>query len=641
MQNILNDLVETLKKDDRFVVEGQLVKNKVVELALTLDPGLLKLLLTNKAMKKHFFQDIEGVLIFDKVEFQRFVSNKQFLPDSYTAFKNKIGLTARGEYLTESKEVVLAWPYKDCVLEGGQTKDDKTRKEIFWNTTLAPDEIDRLLSPKVLTNFKSRHRKDAGTVRAVSLKDNLIIEGNNLLSLVSLGKVYASRIKLIYIDPPYNTQGDANTFLYNNSFNHSSWLTFMHTRLQLAKGLLTKDGVIAVAIDDEEQAYLKLVCDEVFGRANYMGTLVVQIKPSGRTNDAYLATSHEYVMFYSKEPDQPSINFFELSKKEKEKYNEGEGDNMHKWRDFLRTGGYSTPEERENSYYPIYYNPITSDISLENKGADYVQILPIDSNCTARVWRKTPPSFLKHLRAKEIQVTTRRNGEYKVQIIDRIKKGVRPKSVWVDSKYDATSHGTKLLKKMFGGEKVFSFPKSLHAVKDVIHLFTTPGGTDIVLDFFAGSGTTGHAVLQLNKEDGGNRSFILCEQMDYVKSVIIERIDLAIEELESPASYLYCSLAELNASYLTRISQAKTTQDLEHIWVEMEETGRINYRISPKSPTDNVKAFAELTISEKKQFLNEAVDMNQIYVNYSEIDDGSHHISEIDKQLNHQFYNLK
>ena len=154
MQNLLKELSELLSKDERLSVEGKLLKNKVIELALSMDATLIKLLLKNNNIKKHFFTEVDGILVFDKIKFQRFVSNKEFLPDSYTAFKNKIGLVnENGDYLSESREVVLAWPYKDCVLEGGQTKEDQKRDEIFWNETLAPDEIDSLLAPKVFTNW--------------------------------------------------------------------------------------------------------------------------------------------------------------------------------------------------------------------------------------------------------------------------------------------------------------------------------------------------------------------------------------------------------------------------------------------------------------------------------------------------------
>src|SRR4030067_3509633 len=137
MQNLLKNLTELLSKDDRLFSEGKLLKNKIVELALKIDADLIKHLLKSKSIKNHFFTEVDGILVFDKIKFQKFVSNKEFLPDSYTAFKNKIGLVNEdGEYLLESNEVALVWPYKDCILEGGQTKEDLERDEIFWNETL-------------------------------------------------------------------------------------------------------------------------------------------------------------------------------------------------------------------------------------------------------------------------------------------------------------------------------------------------------------------------------------------------------------------------------------------------------------------------------------------------------------------------
>lgn len=643
MQNIKDELEQLLTKDDRLTADGKLMKNKVVELAHKLDKDLLKLLMSSDTVKRHFFEDFEGTLVFDKVKFQDFVNLKEFLADSYTRYKSKIGFQVNGDYLAKSKDVVLVWPYKDCVLEGGQTKDEQeNRKEIFWNETLAPDEINRLLSPKALTNFKLYDKKGEIQLKGKVdfSKENLIVKGNNLFALHSLKERFAGQVKLIYIDPPYNTQGDANTFLYNNTFNHSTWLSFMKSRLEVSLDLMRKDGVIAIAIDDEEYAHLKVLCDDVFGRVNHMGTLIVQIKPSGRTTDAYFATCHEYVLFYSKEPNEPEINFFELSEEQKSKYKEGEGEDLYKWRDFLRTGGYSTPEERPNSYYPIYFNPKTEDISLENKGTDYVEVLPIDSNGAKRVWRKTPNSFKKHLDNKEIQVVHRNNGTYKVQLIDRIKDGTRPKTMWVDSKYDASSHGTKLLKSLFEGEKVFSFPKSLYAVKDVIELFTEKGGDDIVLDYFAGSGTTGHAVLDLNKEDEGARRFILCEQMDYADSVTSERIKKVIDKNGTEHQFVSVELAKDNARFIDQIEEAKDTKALKKIWEAMQKEGFISYRVNETKvfEDDEGGKFSELTLDEQKQILIRTLDLNQLYVNYSEMDDKRYNVSKEEKALNEQFY---
>ena len=353
-------LIDLLKSDPGLIDNAdELVIAAVQDKAWKIDPNLVRLLLTDDDIKAKFFDEIAGHWIFNTINFIDYISQKNFLDNSYTRFRNRIGLNVAGKFMHERSEVALVWPYKDAVLEGGQTKEEEKRREIFFNEVLAQDEINRLSDPKVLTNFARYVAKGKRKVRDLRrdengiLRENLIINGNNLIALYSLITQFRGQIKLIYIDPPYNTSGDANTFGYNNSFNHSTWLTFMANRIEIAKKLLRWDGVLAIAIDDEEQAYLKVLCDEIFDRKNHMGTLVVQSKPSGRTTDEYFATSHEYVLFYSKETGMPEINFFELSEEQRSEYTEGEGEDAYKWRDFLRTGGYSTPEERPNSYYPI------------------------------------------------------------------------------------------------------------------------------------------------------------------------------------------------------------------------------------------------------------------------------------------------
>lgn len=442
----------------------------------------------------------------------------------YTKYGNKIGLysNSKGSFIKNDTDVVLNFPFKDTVLEAGMNKEDVGREERFLHMEIDSKDIDTLEEPKVLTDFRYVDKDGEKPLTPDSdigffdknggLQQNLLIKGNNLLALYSLRERLAGKVKIIYIDPPYNTRGDANTFAYNNNFNHSAWLAFMKNRIEIAKELLRDDGVLVITIDDEEQAYLTVLCDEVFGRENKMGVLAVQIKPSGRTTDSYLSTCHEYALFYSKNENAPAINFFDLDETQKAQFkNVDEDGNAFKWRDFMRTGGYSTPEERPNSYYPIYYNPEDGDIAIEEKTDSYVKILPIDSEGKHRVWRKTKPSLLLHIQAGEMKVEQVR-GVWKVRIIDRIKKGVRPKSIWTDSKYDSATYGTKLLKQIFDGDKLFSFPKSLYATLDVLKMFSD-GDDDIILDFFVGSGTTAHAVLELNKSDNGNRKFVAVEQM--------------------------------------------------------------------------------------------------------------------------------
>jgi len=317
MENLLDNLKNLLQKDERLVSEGELLKNKIVELALSLDKDLIELLLSDKQMKEVFFTEVGKATIFDKDKFIKFVSNKQFLPDSYTAFKNKIGLIdEKDEFISEKKDVVLSWPYKDCILEGGMTKEDQKRDEIFWNETLAPDEISRLLDPKTFTNAK-RIDKDGEhkiekfkTDENGNIKDNLIIKGNNLLALHSLKERFAGKVKLIYIDPPYNTENDS--FKYNDSFNHSTWLTFMKNRLEIAKDLLKEDGSIYVQIDIKEAHYLKIIMDEVFGRNNFRSEIIWDTSIPYVAGNKWLSNnwiySHSQIFYYAKNKEKVAFN---------------------------------------------------------------------------------------------------------------------------------------------------------------------------------------------------------------------------------------------------------------------------------------------------------------------------------------------
>jgi adenine-specific DNA-methyltransferase len=352
--------------------------------------------------------------------------------------------------------------------------------------------------------------------------DGLLIHSENFQALNFLNRRQSKQVNYVYIDPPYNT--NEASFIYKNEYKHSSWGTMVGGSIALGQGLLTDSGVMSVAIDDLEQPFLAYICDDLFGMEKRLGTLVVEIKPSGRTNDNFFATSHEYLHFYGIDPKLSTICFFELTDEQKAQYAETDGSSAYKWRDFLRTGGYSTPLERPNSFYPIYYDENSGDVSLDKKDG-FAEILPIDSEGKYRVWRKTPPSFLAHYAAGEINISRSRSGNWKVQIIDRIKQGMRPKSVWTGKQYDAASHGTKLLKNIFGDTSPFSFPKSFYAVLDCVYIVT--GDTDVehtVLDFFAGSGTTGHAVIGLNRKDGGRRKYILVEMGDYFDTVLKPRI---------------------------------------------------------------------------------------------------------------------
>ena len=323
-ENFNEKLTALLKTHPAFLDEsGELIPAAVRDHAWRLDHNLIKLLLTDENVKATFFDEIEGHWVFNYNAFINYVTDKNFLANSYTQFRNKIGLNIGGKFLRERGEVSLVWPYKDCVLEGGQTKEEEKRKEIFFNEIFAQDEINRMFAPKVLTNWK-RHtaegeqnvtniqRDENGTIR-----ENLIIKGNNLIALHTLKQQFRGQVKLIYIDPPYNTGSDS--FNYNDSFNHSSWLTFMRNRLEVAHELLAADGSIYVQLDYNEVHYCKVLMDEIFGRDNFQREVIwdISVLSGYKTLTRNWIRGHETILFYSKTSD---FYFNKLTVPHDEKY---------------------------------------------------------------------------------------------------------------------------------------------------------------------------------------------------------------------------------------------------------------------------------------------------------------------------------
>jgi len=386
------NLIDLLKMDSRFVDdEGELIKAAVIDRAWKIDRDLVKLLLSKPDVKEKFFDEIEGHWIFNINTFIEYISDKNFLANSYTRFRNKIGLNIDGKFLRERGEVSLVWPYKDCVLEGGQTKEEEKRKEIFFNEILAQDEIDRLFDPKVLTNWKrytpegeqkvsELKRDDNGTIR-----ENLIIKGNNLLALHTLKTQFRGRVKLIYIDPPYNTGNDS--FGYNDNFNHSSWLTFMKNRLEVARELLRDDGVIFVQCDDNEQAYLKVLMDDIFGKENFIEVITVVNNPRGRDYGG-IANMHEFINVFSKTLNYDLFGVLDKTKTFPFKDSIG----GFEIRELRNRNIKFNDKNRPNLLYPFYVNPSNKDDNdfykielLKQKG--WVEVYPLKSQGVQTVWR--------------------------------------------------------------------------------------------------------------------------------------------------------------------------------------------------------------------------------------------------------------
>lgn len=654
MQNLLDDLKKLLIADERLVVEGKLMKNKIIELGLALDKSLLSLLLSNATIKKHFFEEVSGILVFDKIKFMKFVSNKEFLPDSYTSFKNKIGLTVEDEFISEGKEVVLSFPYKDCYLEGGQTKEDASREEVFWNETLAPDEIDHLLSPKVISNFIQVSKSGEQKAKSISVSDNLIIKGNNLLALHSLKKKYSGKVKLIYIDPPYNTENDS--FRYNDSFNHSSWLTFMKNRLEVAKELLSKEGAIFIQIDDKEVAYLRVLCDEIFGRENFKESIAVKNGSESGVNainvmrGEQLFKVKEHILYYAKNAAQHRFKPF---------YVKAISFNESYRLEVIKTGNkYSVTDIYKKILKDNFKQETLRGLSEEQKQLFSVKFEGYCLNHSENMYalksdiQKSGDTFKEFAKknaekgiVEEYKTTDGRTtlvykGGMLASLNDRIVKengkkfyGTLVSDFWWDIGATPSSEGSVELK---AGKK----PERL--LKRILMLCTEPG--DIVMDFFLGSGSTCAVAMKMQ------RKFIGIEQLDYGDNDSIVRLQNVIKgdstgiskdedvNWQGGGSFIKCELHQLNQSYIKEIKNAKGEKELNQLFKTIQKHGFISYQHYSALSEDTLIEFQKLSIEDKKKFLREILDNNFLYLNYSEIDDSDFNIPSEIKTLNNQFY---
>ncbi|MCH5180179.1 MAG: site-specific DNA-methyltransferase [Erysipelotrichales bacterium] len=321
---VIEELKYVLESHEKYLDEDKkILKSKIQSDALNMENELISLLLCNETLKRTFFSNINGTLVFDKVAFSWIINSSEFLPNSFTSFKNKIGLLdENSNFLKQTDNVVLSYPYKECVLMGGQTKEEEKRDECFINEILCKTDIDTIFEPKVL----KRHYKYNGQILEnsnCSLNDNYIIKGNNLVILYSLLPRYEGKIKLIYIDPPYNTGDDS--FGYNDKFNRSTWLTFMKNRLEVAKKLLSNDGAIYVQLDYHQVHYAKVLMDEIFGEENFQREIIWRIGwLSGyKTKDKNWIRNHDTILFYSKNSDALTFNKYYIPKEEFKKIAKG------------------------------------------------------------------------------------------------------------------------------------------------------------------------------------------------------------------------------------------------------------------------------------------------------------------------------
>ena len=596
-QNFNEKLTALLKKNLDFLDDaGELIPAAVRDHAWRLNHDLIRLLLSDPEIKSTFFDKIDGHWIFNHNTFINYITDKNFLANSYTRFRNKIGLNIEGKFLRERGEVSLVWPYKDCVLEGGQTKEEEKRKEIFFNEILAQDEINQMFDPKALTNWK-RHtvdgEQDVADIQRDEngiIRENLI-KGNNLIALHTLKQQFRGQVKLIYIDPPYNTGTDS--FGYNDSFNHSSWLTFMRNRLEVAREFLKDDGIILIHIDDQEMHYLKLIADDIFGRDNFIATVPRKTR-SGKSDVPYkLSQDFDWMLMYTKSASKKD-NLFQRDVSRRYYKTPDFPDDEWRLSDLTTQ---RTIHERPNSNFTLVnprngegfpVNPNRCWGITKNSVAEYLRqgkiVFPGDYD-----FLNIKRPAMRVFKSEDIGKTAYVSSDFLNQVMDELLKSM------------VNRKGTDEIVEIFG-RKAFSYPKNELLMQRIIEYTTRE--TDIVLDFHLGSGTTAAVAHKMG------RQYIGIEQMDYAKTLPVERLNKVIAGEQGGISetvnwqgggdFIYCELMQHNQVYMDKIQTAQSAEELVALWKEIAENSFLNWYVNEQVPQEAVEDFIAIDDVEKQ-----------------------------------------
>lgn len=507
-----------IHKDLRSFLRRELdfyLKNEVLlldELLNATNPELA----TQRVLQGHVIRKV-GEAIIDflaQVEnFQRrlFVKKKFVVRTEYCLTIDRVPEELWDEVLkskTQFAELQKLFMLDELLQQSGKKKPDKeflkTHPKLVVDTRYFSEDFKwRLLS----------HFDDLDNAL-----DGVLIKSENFQALNLLIEKHRGKLKCIYIDPPYNTS--ENSFVYKNSFKHSSWITMIQNRLELARKFLATGGVIEVAIDDTETSYLRSILSDLFNEDNRVATMAIEVNPAGqnlRPNTPSL--SHDYCLVYANDIERMDMLLRELTDDEKDTYVEKDEKGFFLWDNLRRRGGNSRPKDRPNQWFPLYVCVEKNRVSVEPfNGAK--QVWPVDPKGEKRIWRVNPGGARREIAAGEISVFEKA-GRIEVVKKTRMPEGKKPKTLWKESKYSATTYGTKLLMDVLG-KQVFSYPKSLFLVMDCLRFWSDEFTT--TLDYFAGSGTTAHAVINLNREDDGTRKYILVEVSDYFDTVLLPRI---------------------------------------------------------------------------------------------------------------------
>ena len=675
-----------LKKENRLWNEEKTELNQTLlldilenfnEKNLELYESIISLFLEDEELKSKFFLKVKDVFVFKTSDFKFFMEENKVY-NSFTQYKNRIGLTDGKRFLKDSADVVLNFPYKDCVLEGGQSseegldtyfeyEEEKTktinkqkviepagykekqskRSEIFFNQILAKDEIDRLFDKKAFVNWKRFTTDGEVPVNEIkryedgTIKENLIIKGNNLLALHSLKFQFKGKVKLIYIDPPYNTGSDS--FSYNDKFNHSSWLTFMKNRLEISRELLSEDGVIFVQCDDNEYAYLKILMDEIY---NYELVSSICVKTSTESGVKVTANKpakvKESILIYAKNKKKYTYKRQYVETGYDENYSKfviNVNDNFNKW--IIKNIKDVYVEKYKSDKKKITEEELLK-FQIENKN-NIFSIRDI-SDKLKKQYSKKSDQIVEHTTSTGKKTLIYKNGEIvffdkKVKILESNEVATKVLSdIWTDISWDGIANE--------GNVKLKNGKKPERLLKRIIEMSTNEN--DIILDFHLGSGTTSAVAHKLN------RQYIGIEQLEYYENSSITRLQNVINGDKTGISeiinwngggeFIYCELAPYNEKAKEEINNCNTLDELEKLFDILYDKYFLNYNLKIKEFKGKVmkeENFKALTLEQQKEMFLTMLDLNQMYVQYSEMKDNKYGIDKVSQELTNKFYSDK
>lgn len=703
-KRLLDIIVDILKQDKRLWDEDKTELNQTLlfDLLGRYDESLIQLLLESDLIRNRFFIKINDVFVFKNNDFKFFMEENK-INNSYTKYLNRIGLHDGLKFINNRNEVVINFPFKDCVLEGGQSTEEgidyyyeydekinKTeeklgyksntynlkatkRNEIFYNQIIARDEIDRLEQEKAFVNWKRYTKEGIREVNNLTIdetgliRDNLIIKGNNLLALHSLKSQFAGKVKLIYLDPPYNTEED--DFKYNDRFTRSTWLTFMKNRLEVAEEFLRDDGYIALQISDKNVHYIKILMDEIFGEENFINNIVVKMSEASGVKMAHVRKRvpkiKEHILLYKRKNSQ--LNPVKTDRLEWDDEYRILLQNFSKAdKAIIDEAARKSEEGNEISEQDIHQiDSILEKVTLKNVYTEMKELnIPTDEQAgwlrknAYRICRSAASSSVKQLADDKKKrndnllfcvISSRDKIPYivksdytpsatspRVQLLfaeDMLKTYIG--DIWTDiNTTGLENEGTVQLK---NGKK----PEKL--LKRIIDMTTLKN--DIVMDCFLGSGTTAAVAHKMN------RQYIGIEQLDYGEDDPIVRLEHVIQGDDSGISdsvdwrgggeFISLELAKWNEKAIEEINSCKNLQELKDLFAVLCDKYFLHYNVQVNNFKEEIlqeENFAKLTLEEQKSMFVTMLDLNQLYVLKSEMEDTRFGITEKDQELTRLFY---